>query len=158
MYWHFLVKNDVGLTFLYQFCSLCPYEEEKTNISPKNLQPSFWQFFGLEHTLLRKLTHIHNICTICNFQLKDFKSLNKRPKCKFILSKDAINNAMQILSIWHYDYHILSFNTALWGNRGMEKVSEGFGSHPRPSSLSWDIGQDRVKYTIIIHISRYIQP
>ena len=35
MYWHFLVKRDVGPTFLYQYCPLCPYESRKTNISPK---------------------------------------------------------------------------------------------------------------------------
>ena len=54
MYWHFLVKRDVGPTFLYQYCPLCPYESRKTNISPpKNFKTDFsiWKMLGLERTL-----------------------------------------------------------------------------------------------------------
>ena len=61
VYWHFLVKIDIGPIFMYQYCPLGPYDSIKTNInSKKNFERyiSMWQSLGLERTLLSELPHI----------------------------------------------------------------------------------------------------
>ena len=120
MNWHFLVEMDVGPNFLYQSCSLCPYESQKTNSSPKNtfkIDLSIWQLLGLERALISELPHmplsqtskkIFSICKQPSYVyvyfneviLKIFSSKSEQRKLFFdILGSDILQRLSRVFII-----------------------------------------------------------